>query len=176
MTSSDAVTSVFHDTLYLSNLLVKCIDLKSWYISKLWCRDLLFIECIKCSIGFTGNSFRCSSALCLFLYFPVYACGTRVCILEISARCLLKVHVYLAKPIIHSLCVLTTRDYFKKNCFQTFTGMTVTTPFAKWNEGPHSALVCVCVCVCINVCVGVCLCAYVCASNWVGQFPRIFWL
>ena len=28
MTSSDAVTSVFHDSLYLSNLLVKRIDLK----------------------------------------------------------------------------------------------------------------------------------------------------
>ena len=28
MTSSDAVTSVFHDSLYLVNLLVKRIDLK----------------------------------------------------------------------------------------------------------------------------------------------------
>ena len=32
MTSSDAVKSVFHDSLYLSVLLVKHIDLKLWYI------------------------------------------------------------------------------------------------------------------------------------------------
>ena len=37
MTLSDTVKSVFHDSLYLSFLLVKHIDLKSWYIWKICC-------------------------------------------------------------------------------------------------------------------------------------------
>ena len=69
MTSSDAVTSVFHDSLCLSNLLVKRIDLKlcvSQNLKKMLC--LIIYRVYKMFDWFAGDGFRCSSALCLFWF------------------------------------------------------------------------------------------------------------
>jgi hypothetical protein len=68
MTSSDTVTNVFHDSLCLSNLLVKRIDLKlcvSQNLKKMLC--LIIYRVYKMFDWFAGDGFRCSSALCLLL-------------------------------------------------------------------------------------------------------------
>ena len=63
MTSSDAVKSMFHDSLYLSLLLV---DLKLWYIMMPW------QECIECSISMrvavSAAARRYACFLMCFLY------------------------------------------------------------------------------------------------------------
>ena len=69
MTSSDAVTNVFHDSLCLSNLLVKRIDLKlcvSQNLKKMLC--LIIYRVYKMFDWFSGGGFRCSSAVCLFFF------------------------------------------------------------------------------------------------------------
>ena len=71
MTSSDTVTNVFHDSLCLSNLLVKRIDLKlcvSQNLKKMLC--LIIYRVYKMFDWFAGDGFRCSSALCLFQELP----------------------------------------------------------------------------------------------------------
>ena len=73
MTSSDAVTNVFHDSLCLSNLLVKRIDLKlcvSQNLKKMLC--LIIYRVYKMFDWFAGDGFRCSSALCLFFEFLLF--------------------------------------------------------------------------------------------------------
>ena len=78
MTSSDAVTSVFHYSVCLSNLLVKRIDSKlcvSQNLKKIRC--LIIYRVYKMFDEFAGDGFRCSSALCLFEYsllFHMYIC------------------------------------------------------------------------------------------------------
>ena len=75
MTSSDAVTNVFHDSLCLSNLLVKRIDLKlcvSQNLKKMLC--LIIYRVYKMFDWFARDGFRCSSALCLFLV--LFTCYT----------------------------------------------------------------------------------------------------
>ena len=70
MTSSDAVTNVFHDSLCLSNLLVKHIDLKSCVSQNLKkkCCVKSFIECKKCSIGLRATvSAAARRCACFFL-------------------------------------------------------------------------------------------------------------
>ena len=69
MTSSDTVTSVFHDSIYLSNWLVKRIDLKLWHISK-WMMPWLIVHRVyKLFDWSAGNGFCCSSVLCLFFFY-----------------------------------------------------------------------------------------------------------
>ena len=73
MTSSDAVTSVFHYSICLSNLLVKRIDLKlcvSQNLKKIRC--LIIYRVYKMFDEFAGDGFRCSSALCLSLLHIQY--------------------------------------------------------------------------------------------------------
>ena len=68
MTSSDAVTIVFHVLLCLLNLLVKRIDLKLCVylkISKMLC--LIIYRVYKMFDWLSGDGFRCCSALCLFI-------------------------------------------------------------------------------------------------------------
>ena len=107
------------DSIYLSNLLVKGIDLKLWYISKCMTPWLIIHRVYKIFDWSAGDGFHCSSALCLFsltfrsacqivcfpicLITPLSVCLPRACLVCFSACmlvfCINYAHLFISSNI-----------------------------------------------------------------------------